>query len=40
MSGFEPTKQHMREASLFCFNLRKSAAESQRQMIKSMGTGR
>ena len=31
MAGFEPTKQHMREALLFCFNLDKSAAESHRQ---------
>ena len=30
MSGFEPTKQHIREALLFCFNLKESAAKSHR----------
>ncbi len=30
MSIAEPTKQHVREALLFCFNLKKSAVESHR----------
>lgn len=32
-----PTKQHLREALLFCFNLRKSAAEAHRLMVEAYG---
>ena len=37
MSGFEPTKQHMREALLVCFSLKKSAAESHPLLQKADG---
>ncbi|EFN80122.1 Histone-lysine N-methyltransferase SETMAR, partial [Harpegnathos saltator] len=30
ISSFLPNKQHLREALLFCFNLKKSAAEARR----------
>lgn len=30
MSSFVPTKQHLRECLLFCFNLKKNASESHR----------
>ncbi|EFN75900.1 hypothetical protein EAI_09434, partial [Harpegnathos saltator] len=30
MLSFVPNKQHLREALLFCFNLKKSAAEARR----------
>lgn len=37
MSEFEPTKQHIREALLFCFNLKKSAAETHRMLVNTYG---
>ena len=37
MSGFEPTKQFIREALLFCFNFKKSAAESHRLFQEAYG---
>ena len=37
MSSFLPEKEHMREALLFCFNLKKSAAESQRMLVEAYG---
>ncbi len=37
MSNFAPTKQHLREALLFCFNLKKSAAESYRLLVEAYG---
>jgi len=33
MSSFLVKKNHMREALLFCFNLKKSAAESHRMLV-------
>ena len=37
MSTFVPTKKHLREALLFCFNLKKSAAEGYRLLCKAYG---
>ena len=37
MSTFVPTKQHLREALLFCFNLKKSAAEGHRLICEAYG---
>ena len=37
MSSFVPEKEHMREALLFCFNLKKSAAESHRMLVEAYG---
>ncbi len=37
MSNFAPTNQHLREALLFCFNLKKSAAESYRLLAEAYG---
>ena len=37
MSTFVPTKQHLREALLFCFNLKKSAAEEHRLLCEAYG---
>jgi len=36
MSSFAK-KKHMREALLFCFNLKKSAAESHRMLVETYG---
>lgn len=35
MSNFVPTKCNLREALLFCFHLKKSAAESQRMLSEA-----
>lgn len=35
MSSFLPKKEHMREALLFCFNLKKSAADSHRMLLEA-----
>ena len=35
MSSFLPEKEHMQEAMLFCFNLKKSAAESHRMLVEA-----
>jgi len=32
-----PRKEHLREALLFCFHLKKSAAESHRLLVKAYG---
>lgn len=32
MSKFEPNRRHLQEALLFCFNLKKSAAEAHRML--------
>ena len=32
-----PTKQHLREALLFCFNLKKSGAEGHRLLCEAYG---
>lgn len=37
MSNFHPNKVHLREALLFCFNLKKSAAESHRMLVEAYG---
>ena len=37
MSIFVPTKQHLREALLFCFNLKKSAVETHRLLCEAYG---
>ena len=37
MSSFLLKKKHMREALLFCFNLKKSAAESHRMLVVVYG---
>ena len=37
MSSFLLKKKHMREALLFCFNLKKSPAESHRMLMKAYG---
>jgi len=31
-------KEHLREALLFCFNLKKSTAESHRLLVEAMGS--
>jgi len=36
-SGFVPRKEHLREALLFCFHLKKSAAESHRLLVEASG---
>jgi len=38
MSSFLLKKKNMRETLLFCFNLKKSAAESLRMLVRSMAT--
>ena len=37
MSTFVPTKQHLWEALLFCFNLKKNAAEGHRLLCEAHG---
>lgn len=37
MSCFVPTKEHFRQALLFCFNLKKKAAESHRMLVEAYG---
>lgn len=37
MAHFEPNRRHLREASLFCFNLKKSAAEAHRMLQEAYG---
>jgi len=37
MSSFVPNKQHLREALLFCFNLKENAAEARRLLEKAYG---
>lgn len=37
MPRYEPEKRHMRESLLFCFNLKKSAAESHRMLFEAYG---
>ena len=38
MPIFEPSKRHLREALLFCFNLKKTAAESCPMLMEAYGT--
>lgn len=37
MSTFVPEKRHLREALLFCFNLRKTAADGHRMLCEAYG---
>ena len=37
ISNFVPTKQHLRKALLFCFNLKKIAAEGHRLLCEAYG---
>ena len=37
MSNFVPTKHNLREALLFCFHLKKSAAEAHRMVLEAYG---
>lgn len=37
MSNFEPSKTHLRQILLFCFNAKKSVAESQRWITEAYG---
>ena len=37
MSTFVPTKHHLREALLFCFNLKKSVAAGHRLLCEAYG---
>lgn len=37
MQNHRPTKQHLRESLLFCYNLKKSAAEARRLMTEAYG---
>jgi len=37
MSSFEPNKRHLREFSIYFFNLKKSAAEAHRLLIEAYG---
>ena len=37
MSSFLPEKDHIREALFFCFNLKKSSAESHRMLMEAYG---
>jgi len=37
MSKFEPKKHHFREVLIFCFHLKKSAAEAHRMLVEAYG---
>ena len=37
MSNFVLTKQHLREVLIFCFNWKKSAAETHRMLVEVYG---
>ena len=37
MSVYEPNSRHLREVLLFCFNMKKTAAESHRMLSSSYG---
>lgn len=39
MSKFEPSRRHLREVSLYWFNLKKSAAEAHRLLQEAYGEG-
>jgi len=36
MSSFEPNKRHLRELLIYFFNLKKSAAEAHRLLVKAI----
>ncbi|GFW59723.1 mariner Mos1 transposase [Trichonephila clavipes] len=35
MSAYEPNSRHLREVLIFCFNMKKSAAEAHRMLLKT-----
>ena len=37
MSSFEPNKRHLRELSIYFFNLKESAAETHRLLVETYG---
>ncbi|EGI59352.1 Mariner Mos1 transposase [Acromyrmex echinatior] len=37
MPSFEPNKRHLRELSIYFFNLKKSAAEAHRLLVETYG---
>ncbi|GFV76785.1 mariner Mos1 transposase [Trichonephila clavipes] len=37
MSAYEPNSRHLREISIFCFNMKKSAAEAHRMLSNTYG---
>ena len=37
MSSFEPNKRHLRELSMYFFNLKKSDAEARRLLVEAYG---
>lgn len=37
MSTYEPNSRHLREVLIFCFNMKKSAAEAHRMLSKTYG---
>jgi len=37
MSVYEPNSRHLREISIFCFNIKKSAAEAHRMLSNTYG---
>lgn len=37
MSKFEPKKHHFREVLIFCYYLKKSAAEAHRMLVEAYG---
>ncbi|GFY12634.1 hypothetical protein TNCV_2448251 [Trichonephila clavipes] len=36
MSAYEPNSRHLREVLIFCFNMKKSAAEANRMLSNPM----
>jgi len=37
MSAYEPNSRHLREVLIFCFNMKKSAAEAYRMLLNTYG---
>ncbi|GFW48229.1 solute carrier family 23 member 1 [Trichonephila clavipes] len=37
MSAYEPNSRHLREALIFCFNMKKSEAEAHRMLSNTYG---
>ncbi|GFT99710.1 uncharacterized protein TNCV_1140961 [Trichonephila clavipes] len=37
MSAYEPNSRHLREVLIFCFNMKKSAAEAHRMLSNTYG---
>ncbi|GFW88685.1 hypothetical protein TNCV_2833461 [Trichonephila clavipes] len=40
MSAYEPNSRHLREVLIFCFNMKKSAAEAHRMLSNTYGSVR